>query len=66
MNIKPKNKPVRKLFCKREAEIDGKRYRFELRADGIHVRRWKSRKVKVLTFIDALQVTNGQELLKLT
>lgn len=56
---------VRKVFCRREIEIDGKRMRFELRADGVWLWRRKSRKKKVVTFRDLVTVANGQGLLKL-
>ncbi len=55
----------RKVFGRREAEIDGKAWRFELRADGLHVRRKRARKERVLTFKDALQAAQGQLLMKL-
>lgn len=54
---------VRKLFCRREADIEGKTVRFEMRADGIHVRRKHSRKVRVLSWRDACCAVNGQGLL---
>ena len=61
----PLEKRARKRFCWREAAVDGKTVRFELRADGLHVRRKRSRKVRVITFADAWLVSQGQGLLKL-
>jgi hypothetical protein len=55
----------RKRFCKLEFVVDKITYRAELRADGLHVRRKGSPKFRVLAMRDALQVLNGQGLLKL-
>lgn len=60
----PKKK-VRHVFGRREAIVEGKVMRFELRADGLHVWRYRSRKRRVLTFVDAVHAANGQGLLKL-
>ncbi len=56
---------VRKVFGRREAEVDGHVVRVELRADGVHVRRKRSHRDHIITFRDLWCVANGQGLLRL-
>ena len=56
---------VRRVFGRREASVDGKVMRFEMRADGVHVRRKRGRKDRLVTFTDLVHVANGQGLFKL-
>jgi hypothetical protein len=56
---------VRRVFGRREAIVEGKTMRFEMRADGVHVRRKRGRKDRLVTFTDLVRVANGQGLLKL-
>jgi len=60
-----RKQPVRKVFGRREALVNGITVRFELRSDGVHVRRKRSRKMRVISFLDLWLVSQGQGLLKL-
>lgn len=55
----------RTVFGRREAEVEAKTWRFEMRVDGVHVRRKRSRKVRVLNWTDLVHASIGQGLLKL-
>ena len=64
--VTPAKKTItRTVFGRMEALIEGKTIRFEMRRDGIHVRRKRSRKERVISFMDAWNVSQGQGLLKL-
>ena len=53
--IHDKKSRTRKVFGRRTATIDGKQYRFELHADGLHVRRLHSRQPVILAFSTILE-----------
>ena len=62
-----KKERKRLVLGRREATVEGKLYRFELQADGVHVRVKKGwrKKERVVFFADMVHVANGQGLLKL-
>lgn len=55
----------RRVFGRREAEVGGKTMRFEMRVDGVYVRRKHGRKQRVLSWDDLVCAAGGQYLLKL-
>lgn len=55
---------TRRIFGKREALIEGKTIRFEMRVDGIWVWRKRSRRKFRVSFADLWQMANGQFLMK--
>lgn len=59
------NKP-RKVFGRREATVGDKTFRFEMRNDGLHLWRKRSRKQKHVSWVDLVHVADGQALLKLS
>ena len=65
MSAETKQAKVRHVFGRREAEVELKTWRFEMRNDGVHVRRKRSRKVRVVSWTDLVHVSEGQGLLKL-
>ena len=55
---KPKR---RKLHVSRVVkDLDGQRYRFSMTPGGLLVRRWRSRKTKLLSFSQLLDLSNDQ------
>lgn len=62
--MRTKNERVR---GRRDAVVDGKWWRFEMRSSGVVVRRFRGRRTrqKVVTFQDLVHVAAGQGLLKL-
>lgn len=60
----PGKKP-RKVFGRREAVVDQKTMRFEMRANGVHLWRKHSPKKKLVTWTDLVHVAEGQGLLRL-
>ena len=55
----------RRVFGRREAVVDAKTMRFEMRADGVHVRRKRARKERLVTWVDLVHMAEGQGLLRL-
>jgi hypothetical protein len=63
----PKTARPRKVRGRREFTVDGRRWVFELEAQGLVVRRWHGRRSRrrLLTFRDLLDLTNTQRILAL-
>lgn len=61
-NYSPFMKRQRKVFGRREADIDGRSYRFELRHDGLWVlpKYARKSKLKPMTFADLVDHSQGQ------
>lgn len=61
----PRKKPVRRVFGRRVVCVEGHDVRFELRADGLHVKRLRvsRKKEKHLTFVQLRDVADGQKIL---
>lgn len=55
----------RKVFGRRIVELSGARYRFELRPDGLFVRKLYARQGRTVSFWDLLASAEGQKLMPL-
>jgi len=64
---KPKRTVVRTVAGRRTIAIKDERYVFEMRADGVRIRRWHApaRKARTLTWLDLVTTALGQRLLPL-
>lgn len=58
-------KKARKVFGRREANVDGVIVRIEMREDGLHIWRKRSQKRKHITFDEVWSIALGQGLLRL-
>lgn len=56
---------VRKVLGRRLIEVNDEKYRFELLASGVSVRKFHGRKVRIIPFSDLIEVAMGQKLLQL-
>lgn len=50
----------RTVFGRLERNVEGHPYKFEMKADGLHVRKKRSRKEQVVSFLQLLDAATGQ------